>query len=389
MESPWLMLLMMMVMASQSSAVTPVAKATTEVARILTEDYDKKIRPPGHGGTQVKLQVYFRNIDIDDVTMEANFDITFRMLWNDSRLSYLSMPGAENVDYVSLLDPSPLWLPDPFFKNAEITQYKSIHPELYLRIFPDGNIIYSTRISLRQSCPMDLKRFPHDTQTCMIKVASYGYTTKDVDLKFGSLSSVEFGSGIHADRFRFEEYNTEICNSITSTGEYSCAQVNMKIRREFGTYLIECYIPCMFLVVVAWFSFLVPEGQFVGRVLLTLVPLIALTSFSNAYKGSLASVPYATAMDTFIGVSLCILFLTLVYVILCNARTAKKGEEKASVSSEEDGEVKAASREVEGGWMRRLAHQMKERAEYISRVTLMSVYFFFLFVYFVAFCGTG
>ena len=101
----------------------------------------------------------------------------------------------------------------------------------------------------------------------------------------------------------------------------------MKIRREFGTYLIECYIPCMFLVVVAWFSFLVPEGQFVGRVLLTLVPLIALTSFSNAYKGSLASVPYATAMDTFIGVSLCIIFLSLVYVILCNARAAKKGEE--------------------------------------------------------------
>ncbi|XP_063850463.1 glutamate-gated chloride channel-like [Scylla paramamosain] len=388
MVSAWLMLMMMAVMASQSAAVTPVAKATTELTRILTEDYDKKIRPPGSGGTQVKLQVYFRNIDIDDVTMEANFDITFRMLWNDSRLAYSTMPGADRVEYVPLLDPSPLWLPDPFFKNAEITQYKSIHPELYLRVFPDGNIIYSTRISLRQSCPMDLRRFPHDTQTCMIKVASYGYTTKDVDLTLLSSQSVEFGTGIHADRFQFEGYSTEICNSRTSTGEYSCAQVNMKIRREFGTYLTECYIPCMFLVVVAWFSFLVPEGQFVGRVLLTLVPLIALTSFSNAYKSSLASVPYITAMDTFIGVSLCILFFTLVYVILCNARSAKKGEEKPSVSSEEDGEVKTA-REAEGGWVRRLAHQIKERAEYLSRVALIGVYFFFLFVYFVAFCGTG
>ena len=106
----------------------------------------------------------------------------------------------------------------------------------------------------------------------------------------------------------------------------------MKIRREFGNYLTEWYFPCMFLVVVAWFSFLVPSEQFVGRVLLTLVPLITLATFSHEYKRSLASVPYVCAIDIFTGISVCIIFLTLVYVILCNAHASKKNEVRMYVS---------------------------------------------------------
>lgn len=362
-------------------------KATEEVMKKLREGYDKALRPPGAGGTEVQIQLYFRNIDIDDVNMKAYFDITFRMLWNDSRLAYENMPGASNVEYVPLLDPSPLWLPDPFFKNGKLTQYKAIHPELYFRVYPDGNIVYSTRVSLHQSCPMNLKRFPHDTQVCDIKMASYGYTTNDQILKFAAAKPVVFGQDIHADKFRFEDYFTDVCHSKTSTGEYSCIQVSMKIRRVFGTYLLEWYFPCMFLVIVAWFSFLVPTEQFLGRLLVTLIPLITLSSFSIEYKKGLASVPYFCAMDNFTGISVTIIFLTLLYVILCNAHANKKEAEKAA-GSPEDGEIKTTGT-AQGGWLKRTFQRIRDRAEYFSRVALISAYVFFLFVYFVAFCGTG
>ncbi|XP_050692402.1 glutamate-gated chloride channel-like [Eriocheir sinensis] len=387
----FLLTLLLLLVASEGLEATAAEdRATKEISNKLHGgDYDKMIRPPGTGGTTVSLQVYFRDIDIDDIKMKANFDITFRMLWNDTRLAYNDMPGLEGVSYVSLLDPYPLWLPDAFFKNAKVTQYSSIHPEQYLRVYPDGHIVFSTRIKLQNSCPMNLRRFPHDTQVCDIKIASYGYTTKDIKLLLPRTKAVTFGSDIHADRFKFEKSYVDTCNSITSTGEYSCVQVSMKIRRHFGSYLIESYIPTMFLVVVAWFSFLIPTKQFLGRILLTLIPLIALASFSSNYKKSLASVPYATAMDTFNGISLCVIFLTLVYVILCHVYDNKKeeGEEKPAASAE-DGEV-AKGGEAEGGWMRRLARRARKRANYLSRVLLVSGYSFFLFVYFVAFCGTG
>lgn len=105
----------------------------------------------------------------------------------------------------------------------------------------------------------------------------------------------------------------------------------MQIRRVFGSYLIDWYIPMMFLVVVAWFAFLIPDQMFLGRLLLTLIPLLTLASFCNSYKGSLASVAYARALDVFSGFSLTIIFLTLVFVIVCQVKSQKAaGEEEVS-----------------------------------------------------------
>ncbi len=48
-------------------------------------------------------------------------------------------------------------------------------PNVLLRIYPNGNVLYSIRISLVLSCPMDLKYYPLDRQTCSIQMASCEY----------------------------------------------------------------------------------------------------------------------------------------------------------------------------------------------------------------------
>ncbi|XP_071536830.1 glutamate-gated chloride channel-like isoform X1 [Panulirus ornatus] len=364
----------------------PTTSANREVLDILSDPelYNRAIRPSADGApTTVQLQMYVRDIDIDDVTMGTTFDATFRMIWTDYRLAY----EAKGVQYVTVLDPTLAWLPDAFFKLAKMTQYKSVHPESYLRVFPDGRLIYSTRISLHQSCPMDLARFPHDVQTCYIRIASYGYTTEDLVFEMASSSGVTFGKQLHSNRFSIQKTMTDHCDSKTSTGDYSCMEVSMTVRREFGTYLLEWYLPTIFLVIVAWFGFLIPAGQFLARLLLTLIPLITIASFYNVYKESLASVPYIRAIDIFTAISLIVIFGTLVHIIVCQIRGSNAPEEKKS-DSPEDGEGKVTSEEETSGF-RRLLKQVIQKASFISRALLVGVYCFFLFVYFVAYCGTG
>ena len=72
-----------------------------------------------------------------------------------------------------------------------------IQPNLYVRVFPDGDVLYSIRVSficdafkpdqlfssqvsLTLACPMNLKLFPLDTQTCHLTIASYGWTAADL-----------------------------------------------------------------------------------------------------------------------------------------------------------------------------------------------------------------
>lgn len=45
-------------------------------------------------------------------------------------------------------------------------------PNVLLRIYPNGEVLYSIRISLVLSCTMDLKYYPLDSQTCFIKMVS-------------------------------------------------------------------------------------------------------------------------------------------------------------------------------------------------------------------------
>lgn len=106
---------------------------------------------------------------------EYSVQITFREQWIDNRLVYSDTSGQ--FQYLTLTDPERIWKPDLFFSNEKEGHFHNIiMPNVLLRIHPDGSVLYSIRISLVLSCPMHLKFYPMDKQTCSIKMASCKYT---------------------------------------------------------------------------------------------------------------------------------------------------------------------------------------------------------------------
>ena len=97
-----------------------------------------------------------------------------------------------------------VWMPDTFFQNEKLGHFHDIIvPNVYVRIFPTGRVLYSIRlvvrytindtlvigtkfnflefkyfitlyyrISLTLACPMDLKLYPLDRQECEMRIAS-------------------------------------------------------------------------------------------------------------------------------------------------------------------------------------------------------------------------
>ncbi|RWS21063.1 glutamate-gated chloride channel-like protein [Leptotrombidium deliense] len=105
---------------------------------------------------------------------EYSVQITFREQWRDERLQYDDMNGK--IPYLVLTDPNRIWKPDLFFSNEKEGHFHDIiMPNVLLRIYPTGEVLYSIRISLVLACPMDLKYYPLDKQTCMMRMASCEY----------------------------------------------------------------------------------------------------------------------------------------------------------------------------------------------------------------------
>lgn len=80
---------------------------------------------------------------------------------------------AGRLKYLTLTEANRVWMPDLFFSNEKEGHFHNIiMPNVYIRIFPYGSVLYSIRISLTLACPMNLKLYPLDRQICSLRMAS-------------------------------------------------------------------------------------------------------------------------------------------------------------------------------------------------------------------------
>ncbi|XP_022914865.1 glutamate-gated chloride channel isoform X2 [Onthophagus taurus] len=284
--------------------------------------YDARIRPSGVNGTDgpaiVNVNIFVRSISkIDDVTMEYSVQLTFREQWLDERLKFNDFGGK--LKYLTLTESNRVWMPDLFFANEkEGHTHNIIMPNVYIRIFPYGSVLYSIRISLTLSCPMNLKLYPLDRQTCSLRMASYGWTTNDLVFLWKEGDPVQVVKNLHLPRFTLEKFLTDYCNSKTNTGEYSCLKVDLLFKREFSYYLIQIYIPCCMLVIVSWVSFWLDQGAVPARVSLGVTTLLTMATQTSGINASLPPVSYTKAIDVWTGVCLTFVFGALLEFALVN-----------------------------------------------------------------------
>ncbi|XP_073998267.1 glycine receptor alpha 1 isoform X5 [Rhodnius prolixus] len=284
--------------------------------------YDARIRPSGINGTDgpavVRVNIFVRSISkIDDVTMEYSVQLTFREQWLDERLKFDDFKGK--IKYLTLTESNRVWMPDLFFSNEKDGHFHNIiMPNVYIRIFPYGSVLYSIRISLTLSCPMNLKLYPLDRQICSLRMASYGWTTDDLVFLWKEGDPVQVVKNLHLPRFTLEKFLTDYCNSKTNTGEYSCLKVDLLFKREFSYYLIQIYIPCCMLVIVSWVSFWLDQSAVPARVSLGVTTLLTMATQTSGINASLPPVSYTKAIDVWTGVCLTFVFGALLEFALVN-----------------------------------------------------------------------
>lgn len=89
------------------------------------------------------------------------------------------MPSTGRLKYLTLTEANRVWMPDLFFSNEKEGHFHNIiMPNVYIRIFPYGSVLYSIRISLTLACPMNLKLYPLDRQVCSLRMASCKYSSE-------------------------------------------------------------------------------------------------------------------------------------------------------------------------------------------------------------------
>merc|ERR1719189_2036087 len=326
--------------------------------------YDSRIRPSGINGTDsatlVYVNIFVRSFSkIDDVKMEYSFQITMRQQWNDKRLRYkekLNKIMTDRIKYLTLTDSSKVWMPDTFFRNEKIGQFHNIlTPNLYIRIFPDGDVLYSIRISITCACAMHLALFPLDEQTCDLDVASYGWTKSDLVYVWKEGNPVQLAGNLSLPGgFQLGAFGSEYCDVVTATGEYSCLRVKLLFARQLSFFLVTVYVPCSMTVSVSWMSFWLDHKAVPARVALGVTTLLAMSTTQASIQNSLPPVAYTKAIDVWSGVCVFFVFGALLEYAMVNyaSRSDEQRSEKHKLKKEKEieKEVLEAEREDDGGF---------------------------------------
>ncbi|XP_051870030.1 glycine receptor subunit alphaZ1 [Pristis pectinata] len=301
------------VQAARSAAKPPSPSDFLDKLMGRTSGYDARIRPNFKGPpVNVTCNIFINSFgSIAETTMDYRLNIFLRQQWNDPRLAYSEFPD-DSLD----LDPSMLdsiWKPDLFFANEKGAHFHEITTDnKLLRIFKNGNVLYSIRLTLSLACPMDLKNFPMDVQTCIMQLESFGYTMNDLIFEWDESAAVQVADGLTLPQFILqEEKDLRYCTKHYNTGKFTCIEARFHLERQMGYYLIQMYIPSLLIVILSWVSFWINMDAAPARVGLGITTVLTMTTQSSGSRASLPKVSYVKAIDIWMAVCLLFVFSAL------------------------------------------------------------------------------
>ncbi|XP_035472624.1 gamma-aminobutyric acid receptor subunit rho-1-like [Scophthalmus maximus] len=279
------------------------------------DDHDFTMRP-GFGGPAVPVgvDVQVESLDaISEVDMDFTMTLYLRHYWKDERLSFRSNNNQSMTFDGRLV--KKIWVPDMFFVHSKRSfTHDTTTDNVMLRVYPDGKVLYSLRVTVTAMCSMDLSRFPLDTQTCSLEIESYAYTDDDLMLywKEGN-RSLNTDERISLSQFLIQEFHTTARLAFySSTGWYNRLYINFTLRRHVFFFLLQTYFPATLMVMLSWVSFWIDRRAVPARVPLGITTVLTMSTIITGVNASMPRVSYIKAVDIYLWVSFVFVFLSVI-----------------------------------------------------------------------------
>ncbi|XP_069679065.1 gamma-aminobutyric acid receptor subunit alpha-2-like isoform X2 [Periplaneta americana] len=238
-------------------------------------------------------------------------DCYFRQNWYDRRLVF-NFPGLDEFS-LSWLFLDRVWKPDTFFMNGKKSYLHRITvPNKFLRLRNDGFLTYSMRLTVKASCPMHLRKFPLDSQSCPLLIGSYGYRISDVIYEWDE-TAVKVEKNVELSQYELVKISIANCpRFVRGVEEFSMIKADFHMRRNIGYFVLQLYVPCGLIVCCSWVSFWIDPDAVPARVSLGVTTVLSMTTMGFGGRAQMPRVSYATALDSFVIICFSFVFAVMI-----------------------------------------------------------------------------
>lgn len=225
----------------------------TTLRNIVFTNYSTQQRPSEKVIVHVSFTLLTINdLNIKDQTMSTTGYLTLR--WIDSRLKWDSTLNGNDYSNVKFLfsTESYVWRPALIVENS-VSDVKILSDSnTPMRIRNNGVIEWSPMGLYVVSCESDITYYPVDSQTCYIKISSWGYTSGEIDLQSKSSTIL---LGFYSPNGEWDLLSTSSEASAAKTrGDFSFSSLTFTVRvqRRLLFHTLNTMFP------VALMAFLIP-----------------------------------------------------------------------------------------------------------------------------------
>uniref|UniRef100_A0A8C7LGI5 GABA(C) receptor n=1 Tax=Oncorhynchus kisutch TaxID=8019 RepID=A0A8C7LGI5_ONCKI len=285
---------------------------TEQLLRI--EEHDFAMRP-GFGGAAIPvgIDVQVESIDsISEVNMDFTMTLYLRHYWKDERLAFPSRSNVSRTFDGRLV--KKMWVPDVFFVHSKRSFIHDTTMEnIMIRVYPDGSILYSVRITVTALCSMDFSSFPLDTQNCSLELESYAYNENDLMLYWKNGNDSLRTDEMVLSQFFIKKFHPSSGLAFySSTGWYNRLYINFILRRHIFFFMLQTYFPTMLMVLLSWVSFWIDRRAVPARVSLGITTVLTMSTIITGVSSSMPQVSYVKAVDIYLWTSFLFVFLSVI-----------------------------------------------------------------------------
>jgi hypothetical protein len=224
---------------------------------------------------------------VNDVDETFAADIFVIMRWQDSRLS---------GDRERVVPVTEVWMPNVLVYNKRDV---SVDLPKVVTIQPDGTVFYRQRMIGTFASPLDLHRFPLDSQTLYVQLVNYGKNTEEVVL----VESLEFAATRNPDPSIGDWKVGAVSMAVDDFRPVPGAQilsrltVKLDIERLVGYFVIQMLIPLILIVAMSWMPFWIDPEIIPTRIGTGVTTVLTLIAYRFMFGSLMPKLSYLTLVD--------------------------------------------------------------------------------------------
>ena len=284
------------------------------VELLKNTSYDASV-PPAALPVLVSIQVglYALN-EVNTRTQSFKLKFVIRLIWQDERISFIDgfyqiprqlqrMFWFPNIVVLAALGGSNGL--DHFLKGDE-----------YVKLMHDGTIDYREMRRMMLSCPMNLRKFPFDTQFCKLEISAVGeyineVTFQEIPFTYETKSEKQVPiTGWELIKTNsFKRPWSKKFNETVLVWEF-------ELKRLYTRYIVTYILPTTVIVFLTFVSFWIPQDIVPVRIALVLTNFLSICVILRGLSSELPKVDYITPLEVYLIASITFILVVMVEYVL-------------------------------------------------------------------------